>query len=216
MRRRERATRFIEGERGNENEGSMLEFVSEGESSTSQNPGLESEGCEAMKAKILLDPERPKVSYEDAKKVILSTGIEVSEQNADVGVVIGGDGVFGEFGRSESIPLLLVGVRSRGATGSKAYLATADFEDLASVMGEVKKGRYEVVQFRRLEVTKNGKPLGDVFTDVYVERGADSNCIRYHLKVKGTGLAIFESAIGDGVVITTRAGSTGYFSYETS
>lgn len=166
-----------------------------------------------MKAKILLDPSKPKVDYDQVKEVILSAGVEISARRADIGVVVGGDGVFSEFGRNESIPLLFIGVKSSRPTGSKAYLAEADFEELGSLLTRLAAGRYKVVQFKRLEVIKNSRSLGDVFTDVYLQRGADSNCIRYHVVVKGTGIAMTDSAIGDGVVVSTSAGSTGYFSY---
>jgi len=166
-----------------------------------------------MKARILLDPVRPKVKYEQVEAILQAAGIKVSRHDADVGVVVGGDGVFSEFGRNESIPLLFVGVRSRKATGSKAYLASTYFEELPETLAEIRNGRYEVVKFRRLEATRNGRPLGEVFTDLYLQRGADSNCVRYHLRVKGKEVEVSESAIGDGVVISTRAGSTGYFSY---
>jgi NAD kinase len=166
-----------------------------------------------MRVKILLDQERPKVQHDEVKRVLLAAGVNVTEHSADMGVVVGGDGVFSMFGRNETIPLLFVGVKSGRPTGSKAYLAAADFEELPSVMAAIVSGKHRIVESRRLEVFKNGKSLGDVFTDVYLQRGADSNCIRYHLDVKGDSLSISESAISDGVVVCTRAGSTGYFSY---
>ena len=41
------------------------------------------------------------------------------------------------------------------------------------------------MEYRRLRVSINGAVKGDVFTDVYLEKGADSNCLRYHLEVEG-------------------------------
>jgi len=55
--------------------------------------------------------------------------------------------------------------------------------------------------------------VGEVFTDVYLQRGSESTCIRYNVKIKGEGTTIEEAAIGDGVVVSTSAGSTGYYSY---
>ena len=55
--------------------------------------------------------------------------------------------------------------------------------------------------------------LGKVFTDVYLQRGADSTCIRYKVKATGEGIRINEAAVGDGVVVSTSAGSSGYYSY---
>ncbi len=60
----------------------------------------------------------------------------------------------------------------------------------------------------------NGVVRGEVFTDVYLEKGADSNCLRYHLDVQGgAGSDFTDSAIANGVIICTSAGSTGYYSY---
>ncbi len=166
-----------------------------------------------MKAKILLDVERPKVPYVEVRELVAASGVEVTSGRADIGIVVGGDGLFGYFGRTEDIPLLFVGVRSDGPTGSKAFLASSYFDELGPVLRRIVADGYAVRESKRLRVAKNGQALGDVFTDVYLERGADSHCIRYGLKVHGRGKPIAESAIANGVVITTSAGSTGYFSY---
>lgn len=166
-----------------------------------------------MKVKMLIDDGRPKVDPEQLKKVIEKAGMTVGDRKADVGVVVGGDGIFSMFGRSENIPLLFIGVKSRGATGSKAYMAAAYFDELPSALEAVAAGQYTVEEHGRLEVLKNGKHLGEVFTDVYLQRGAESNCVRYRLKVSSKDTVVEEAAIGDGVVVTTSAGSTGYYSY---
>ncbi|MDA4128244.1 MAG: hypothetical protein OK422_02075 [Thaumarchaeota archaeon] len=166
-----------------------------------------------IKAKILMDPERPKVAPTDVKDVLERYSFEVTSRSPDIGVVVGGDGVFGFYGRTESIPLLFVGVRSEQATGSKAFLAEAYYDELPVALEKIRNGEYGVVEQRRLEVSRDGKKMGDVFTDVYLERGSESNSLRYGLQVKGKGISFTESAIGDGVVVCTAAGSTGYFSY---
>lgn len=166
-----------------------------------------------MKAKIILDGRRPKVSYGQVSKVVRESGVTLSRRQADIGIVVGGDGVFSRVGSLESVPLLFVGQRSSSATGSKAYLAAVQFDELGDALGGIAAGRYRVTESRRLAVLKNGRRAGVVFTDVYVQRGMDSNCIRYRTRVTGRGVDIDEAAIGDGVVITTAAGSTGYYSY---
>jgi hypothetical protein len=166
-----------------------------------------------MNAKVLLDRERPKVKLGEVKRVLRRAGIESSDGKADFGVVVGGDGVFSTYGRSERVPLLFVGVRSDRATGSKALLAEAYFDELEDSLRRMAKGQYGIVEHRKLEVLKNRKKLGEVFTDVYLQRGDESNSLRYRVEVSGMGVALKESAIGDGVVVCTRAGSTGYFSY---
>jgi hypothetical protein len=166
-----------------------------------------------LKAKLFLDGNKPKVGEEELKRVVEKAGLQVVTARADLGIVVGGDGIFSMYGRTESIPLLFVGVRSRTGTGSKAYLAAAYFDELPEVLREIAAGRFAVKEHKRLKVLKNGTFMGDIFTDVYLQRGADSNCIRYRLKVEASGLRIDESAIGDGVVVSTSAGATGYYSY---
>jgi len=139
---------------------------------------------------MFLDGGRPKVDPRELKKVIEKAGMAVGDRKADIGVVVGGDGIFSMFGRSEEIPLLFVGVRSRGATGSKAYMAAAYFDELPFALQAIVEGRYTVEKHERLQVLKNGKHLGEVFTDVYLQRGAESNCIRYRLKVTSRDTAI--------------------------
>ena len=170
-------------------------------------------GAERTKASILLDGGKPKVTRAELRAVLEKAGIGVGDRKVDIGVVVGGDGKFSRYGRTEDIPLLFVGVRSRKATGSKAYLAKAYFDELAKVLEKVKAGKYRVEKLRRLEVLKNGRSLGEVFTDVYLQRGANSTCIRYKVRARGEGVRIDEAAIGDGVVVSTSAGSTGYYSY---
>ncbi len=139
--------------------------------------------------------------------------MEPTSNNADIGVVVGGDGVFSWFGRTESVPLLFVGVKSSSQTGSRAYLAATLFDELPEALASLTAGRYRVKDSRRLEVLRNGRSLGSVFTDAYLQRGAESNCIRYTVEVSGAGEEHEEVGIGDGVVVTTAAGSTGYYSY---
>jgi hypothetical protein len=166
-----------------------------------------------LRASILVDPERPKVKRAEVLRMIRDAGIEVTQRDPDLGVVVGGDGIFSDYGRLISIPLLFVGVRSAETTASKGYLAEVHFDRLPEALEEIKRNRYRVLEYKRLRVAINGVARGEVFTDVYLEKGADSNCLRYHLDVKGKGLAFTDSAIANGVIICTSAGSTGYYSY---
>ncbi len=166
-----------------------------------------------MRASILVDPEKPKVSFEDVATILKEVGIEIVSSHPDFAVVVGGDGVFSYYGRILSVPLLFVGVRSRTATGSKAYLAESYLDGLKHTMKNIKAKRYTVTECRRLEVLLGRAKLGEVFTDVSLEKGADSNALRYKLTARGEGFRFTDFVISNGVVVCTRAGSTGYFSY---
>jgi hypothetical protein len=162
---------------------------------------------------MLLDGGAPKVPPEELRAAIEASGMEVSKGRADFGIVVGGDGKFSRYGRTEDIPLLFVGVRSRTAAGSKAYLARISYDQLPRALKRIGRGDYSIDENRRLAVLLNGRSIGEVFTDVYLQRGSESTCIRYRVLVRGPVPAIEEAAIGDGVVVSTSAGSTGYYSY---
>ena len=162
---------------------------------------------------MLLDSGAPKVPPEKLRRLIEEAGMMVSQGRADFGVVVGGDGRFSRYGRTEDIPLLFVGMRSRGAAGSKAQLARIEYDHLPRALKRIGRGDFSIDEYDRLGVFLNGRSIGEVFTDVYLQRGSDSTCIRYRVKVSGQGEDIEEAAIGDGVVISTSAGSTGYYSY---
>ena len=168
----------------------------------------------ALKATVLVDSERPKVSESEVVSALKKSGIGYSTANPDFGVVVGGDGLFSYQGRQLGIPLLFVGTKSRRPTDSKARLAETYLTGLEAALREVKAGRYTVVKNRRLEVSINGGEFrGEIFTDVSLEKGADSNCIRYTVNVRGKGADFTDAAVSNGIVITTSAGATGYYSY---
>ena len=166
-----------------------------------------------MKVKMLLDGGKARVPASGLRRIIEAAGLDVGHRRADIGVVVGGDGIFSRYGRTEDIPLLFVGVRSKRPTGSKAVLSEVYFDELPVVLPQIKSGNYRIEQHRRLRVFRNGKGIGEVFTDAYLQRGGDSNCLRYRVKVRGKGVVVDEWAIGDGLVVSTAAGSTGYYSY---
>jgi NAD+ kinase len=166
-----------------------------------------------IRATILVDPDKPKVDVRDIAPLFEAAGIAVTESRPDLAIVVGGDGVFSYYGRIKSIPLLFVGVRSRAATGSKAYLAETYLEGLEDALREIREGRFGVTEYRRLEVLIDGRKLGEIFTDVSLEKGADSNALRYRLTAKGREFSFTEFVIANGVAVCTRAGSTGYYSY---
>ena len=165
-----------------------------------------------MRAEVLVDPEKPKINKRHVLSMLRAAGIEHSTK-ADFGVVVGGDGLFSHYGRETSTPLLFVGTKSETPTDSKAHLAEVMVEDLEPALHAIAAGKFTVERYKRLGVSVSGSLKGESFTDISLEKGADSNCIRYTLRVKGAGLDFTDWAVSNGVVITTKAGSTGYFSY---
>lgn len=165
-----------------------------------------------MKFGIYVHPKRPKIPVEQIVKKLQHAGVTYSPNDPDVAVVVGGDGTFGYYGRTLELPLLFVGVHERGILGSKAKLAEVMFDKLEGALCDIKEGKYELTERRMIRVSFKGQSV-DVLTDVYLERGLFSGCMRYTVSVAENERTFTEYAIGNGVIFSTAFGSRGYFSY---
>lgn len=169
-----------------------------------------------MKFGIFVHPRRPKVPAEKIIHRIRSAGFPHTQKNPDVGIVVGGDGTFGYYGRTLTIPLLFVGVKQSGLVGSRARLAEIYYNDLVSALHHIENGRYAVKERKMISAALNGHHV-EVLTDVYLERGRYAGCLRYETKIKPSGhgksLPFSDYAIGNGVIISSSFGAGGYFSY---
>jgi len=187
-----------------------------------------------LKFGIFTNPKRPKISQDRIFKLIQLAGVTYSAKDPDIAIVVGGDGTFGYYGRILSIPMLFVGVNDPELLGSKARLAGTFFNNLDKVLRDINLGKYIVEEKKMFSVNfgKNNSTTAahDVLTDIYLERGAYSGCIRYTVSISYNGLYnnnycnayrdsfldgnyIMEHAIGNGVIISSSFGSKGYYSY---
>lgn len=166
-----------------------------------------------MKFGIFVHPTKPKVAVEKIKRKLLRAGLQYSQTRPDAGVVVGGDGTFGFYGRALDVPLLFVGVDEPGFLGSRARLAEVKLHKLEDCLRLIKAGKFSVVEKGMLHVGLRGRYY-DVLTDVYLEREGFAGCMRYTVSVFRSGALEFkEYAIGNGIVISTSFGSSGYYSY---
>ncbi|HEY6757398.1 MAG TPA: hypothetical protein VI037_08455 [Nitrososphaera sp.] len=165
-----------------------------------------------MKYGIFVHPKRPKISVAQIAERIKSAGFLYSPNEPDIGIVVGGDGTFGYYGRILTVPMLFVGVRETNILGSKARLAETMYDRLDGALHGIDAGRYSVNDKSMLSVHFAGQS-SDVLTDVYLERGEFAGCIRYAVQVNNGQSSFNEYAIGNGVIVSTSFGSAGYFSY---
>lgn len=176
-----------------------------------------------MKFKIFVHPLRPKVQAEKIQKILQSLDLQISEIDPDIALVIGGDGTFSHYGRKLSIPMLFIGVPTDEILGSKSRLAETSLQNLTKTLRNIAKGNYVVSEKRMLDVRYGASPVISVLTDIYLERGLFAGCIRYSISItskkidkknKKNSKPIFRDyVIGNGVIISTSFGSTGYYSY---
>jgi NAD+ kinase len=184
-----------------------------------------------LKVGVFVHPNRPKIPLNKIVRAIQSNGVSYSNKDPDVAVVVGGDGTFGYYGRTLRIPMLFVGSNKKDILGSKAKLAEISFKDLSIAMADIKHGNYTLERRRMFSVFLKNKsnhgftnkaPVVDVLTDIYIERGIFSGCIRYRLSIAINKTEIQnhhlprkfkEYGIGNGVIICTSFGAPGYYSY---
>jgi NAD+ kinase len=176
-----------------------------------------------LKFAVFVHPIRPKVQKQKIERLVRSFGLQISESNPDIALVIGGDGTFSYYGRKLTIPLLFVGVPTHDILGSKSKLAKISIHHLPEILRRLTKGNYVVIDKRMLRIKYGDSPSTDILTDVYLERGIFAGCIRYSLSVtnKNTRLGVNNGSrpvftdfvIGNGAIISTSFGSSGYYSY---
>jgi NAD+ kinase len=173
-----------------------------------------------MKFGIFVHPKRPKACIVDILKVIRSAGVSYSKSDPDIAIIVGGDGTFGYYGRTLTIPMLFVGVKDPGVLGSKSRLAEIFVDHLAKALTDIEAGRYCVDKEKMLSVRCNGYK-SDVLTDVYLERGIFAGSLRYAISVESKTrlknskpkVRFTDYAIANGVIVSTSFGSAGYYSY---
>jgi len=167
-----------------------------------------------LKFGIYVHPSRPKVPLVEIVKKIQMAGLSLTQKDPEIAIVVGGDGTFGYFGRILSIPILFVGVQDSNILGSKARLAEISYDNLEKSLRQIEHGRYSVKKRKMLSINLRDNTY-EVLTDAYLERGLFSGCIRYKVTIKDdrSETELCHYAIGNGIVISTSFGSSGYFSY---
>lgn len=182
-----------------------------------------------MKLGVFVHPKRPKISKNEIETILKSCDFQIADSNSDIDValVIGGDGTFSYYGRNLSIPLLFIGVNEPDILGSKSILAETTIDEIDKALLCLKKGQYKIVKRNLISVKYNTLEPVDILTDIYVERGIFAGCIRYTVSVAKNEVKETEDddddndktvdfidfVIGNGVIISTAFGSTGYYSY---
>ncbi|MDO8469950.1 MAG: hypothetical protein Q7S84_02960 [bacterium] len=138
----------------------------------------------------------------DSDRALLERhGFAAADGRPDVVVAFGGDGA---LMRAEhdfpGIPKLLL----RASRICKLCAKLPNEE----VLARVRDGRYEVRELPKLRVTARGMHL-DGMNDVIVHNADPRHGIRYRVYVDGREVG--GEIIGDGVVVATPFGSTGYY-----
>ncbi|MBI4009705.1 MAG: NAD(+)/NADH kinase [Candidatus Aenigmarchaeota archaeon] len=142
-------------------------------------------------------------STQKLRRLLKKYGFSIVNKNPDFILVYGGDGsvLFTER-RYSSIPKLII--KKTEICRKCDYT----FGSLKSILPKIKSGKFKIKKEMKLEAEVNGKKLV-ALNEIQLHTKIPIRAVRFSLSVNGK---IFETLIGDGVVISTPFGSSAYFS----
>ncbi len=123
------------------------------------------------------------------------------DDEVDLFVTIGGDGTILHTQHHTDKPVLGI---NAGAIG---FLAEVEPPHAAAAIDEVVAGRHRIEERHRLRTTLDGQVLSDAINEVTLQTSRIAKLIRFHVRVDGELLDTFR---GDGIIVSTPTGSTGY------
>lgn len=149
------------------------------------------------KAKVVfrLDPST-------VKKVLTAEGFEVVDKDPDFVVCYGGDGTV-LFGEREypQVPKLIL----KTSRVCRPYDYNPDL--LRDYLKKIKTGAFQIYSEMKLETTAKGKKLVGL-NEIQIHLKLPIYAVRFSFSVNGKN---YDELIGDGVIVSTPFGSTGYY-----
>ncbi len=149
---------------------------------------------------------------ERVKKCLKENGADIcnlNESNGDTSgikaiIVLGGDGTLmrtADAVKDFGAPILGIN------TGTLGYLTGAETNNLENAVKKLIAGDYRIEKRMMLDVSVNGDAPETVLNDAVVTRNGYSRIIRLKVKINGSEVL---TVGGDGIIISTPTGSTGY------
>ena len=130
--------------------------------------------------------------------------IETLPADIECAIVLGGDGTLIRAAsrlHRRNIPILGIN------TGTLGYLTGVEAADTEWGLEKLCAGDYRLEKRMMLSVEVNGEPMDTVLNDVVINRNGISRLINVAVYVNDSLLDVYS---GDGVIISTPTGSTGY------
>ena len=151
-----------------------------------------------MKVAIVKRFNKPVKKY---TKELVRHDMEFSLHNPDIVITIGGDGTL--LGAERKWPGVL-----KLPIKESQICAVCEQGDLGTMFRQLKKKRFKVEKHRKIHAVINGKTLWAT-NDFIIRNKRIQEALRFDITVNGRKLG--ETIIGDGIVVSTSFGSTGYY-----
>lgn len=139
---------------------------------------------------------------EKIRKILVKHGLQVVTRNPDFVLCYGGDGsiLYGE--RSyPSVPKLVI------KTTEKCRYYDYPSKSIDSILEKVKKGNYIIIEEMKLDAFYKGNRV-TALNEVQMHTKLPIRAVRFSVNADRKK---FENLIGDGIIIATPFGSTGYY-----
>lgn len=152
--------------------------------------------------KVLVQGRNPRFTSE-VLKVLRKYEMEISD-DPSILISIGGDGSTLYNYKKFRKPILPVRTFE-----SQGYISDVEIEDFEEACEKLVRGLFYVEKRIALDVHKNRARIGFAINDVTFMQ-VPKEAMRYCVYVDGKALFGYEKIIGDGIIIATPTGSTGY------
>jgi len=161
-------------------------------------------------------PEAEKPSLKIAKwleknkhRAFIDPDKEILDKGLDFIIIAGGDGtILRTADRIAKYKIPLVGINF----GHKGFLCEIQIDEIYDKLKKILKGRYVIEKRSRIcaDVMNNGKKIRNIDALNEIIIGGISRTVFLEMKVL-TEKEVFKALVtGDGVIISTKTGSTGY------
>jgi len=162
-----------------------------------------------MVGKLSMAPKRLErvlvVSRQDTsriKDVLAAEGFKVAEGNPDFIVCYGGDGTVLFCEREfPGVPKLII------KTSRVCRECDYTLDELNNVLSRIREGDYRLYEKMKLETEAKGRKLVGL-NEIQIHPKLPIHAVRFSLAVDGKE---YKDLIGDGVIVATAFGSTGYY-----
>lgn len=138
---------------------------------------------------------------EEIKHLVQEAGLDIVIEDPDVVAVCGGDGTFMKSEKDfPGVPKFII---KKSKTSKKGHDLTPE-----EIIEKLVRGRYHINEEIKIEATAKEEQLIGL-NEIIIHNTDPRQAIRYNVFVNGKQVA--GEIIGDGVVISTPYGSTGYY-----
>jgi len=140
-------------------------------------------------------------NIEETKSLARKAGFEVVERDPDMVASCGGDGTLMKAEREyPGIPKFIL---KKSKTSKKGHNISPE-----KILESISKGRYAIDEEMKIEATFKDKNIIGL-NEIIVHNKDPRKAVRYEITINGRKIG--GEIIGDGVVISTPYGSTGYY-----